>query len=77
MTGTVTIREKDTSVGRMLVVDEPFLTAVQIPASEYRLEEWRIVAQLGLPPAVVHSEPDARAWLEYLAGGAVGEGLST
>lgn len=63
----VEIRDVVANHSRMLVVDNPYITAVQFPANQYRSEEWLIVAQLGMPAATVHSEEDARAWLEFLA----------
>ena len=63
----VEIRDTEGVGCRMLVVGNPYITAVQFPANQYRSEEWLIVAQLGMPAATVHSEEDARAWLEFLA----------
>ena len=63
----VEIRDTAGAGCRMLVVDNPYITAVHFPANEYRSEEWLIVAQLGMPAATVHSEEAARAWLEFLA----------
>ncbi|OBF23085.1 hypothetical protein [Mycolicibacterium conceptionense] len=67
---TVEIREviDPLTTHRMLVVDgAERITAMHFPARDYTPEEWLIVAELGLAPARVHSEADARAWLEFLA----------